>query len=205
MALRALGMLSFVAVLGALATSCGGERAGGAQSGAEAGAAGADTVAPLPFGAGLAQPERADSVPMDLTVTLAGGPMRDDGTYRASGNGVECRHNPNAGAAETSAEWTVRWARDNDPDVKLVQLQIGKTENGATNRLAAVVSAGRAEGLGGQVAAVYNIGAWGGGTQQGSGTARVERQGDGVRIELDGVAGTYNTAIKATVVCRRVN
>ena len=199
MSRRSHSIVGFVLVLVVLAACAGGE---------DEREAGDDTAATFAAEEALAEEPSAsvpDSIPMEVRVTFTGAPAGGDGTFTASGNGAVCVHDPDARAGQTDAEWTIHWAAEEHPEVKMVRMQIGKT--GADNRsreMFVMLMAGEVNAMGMTVSPMYMIGTFPGGDVQGRGVAHVEREGEGVKIDLEGEAATYKTKINATVICRRL-
>lgn len=162
-----------------------------------AGAAAANTTA-------AASSPSADSIPMDVSVTVSGAPG-GNGTFHAAGNGSECSYNAAASPRPPDAEWRVLYAKLDDPGVHSVLLTLGKTTNGATDQLSLMLSAGMITAAGMTMPPMYSIGTFRSGSVEGQGTAKVTRVGDSVRIDFDGVAATYKARIRMTVICKRLS
>jgi hypothetical protein len=192
--------LASTVLAAAMLTACG----GGGNDGAQDTATGADTVAETTADQASALP---DSIPMDVSVTFSGGTATKGGgagTYTASGNGATCSHDPTAQAGKTMAEWTVTWANEQSP-VALIRMQIGKTGPDNTAReMMAMVTAGQIEGLGMKVPQMFMIGTFPSGAVSGRGIARVQRQGEGARIEVDAEMDPGGTKMKAVILCKKL-
>lgn len=188
-----------------LATGCRASHSRGADSAAAAkdvdstagAVAAADTTSPP-------SSPSADSIPMDVSLTVSGAPG-GNGAYHATGNGSECSYNPAATPRPPDTEWKVLYAKQDDPGVHSVLLNLGKTTNGATDQMYLMLSAGMITAGGMTVPPMYSIGTFKSGSVEGQGTAKVTRVGDGVRIDFDGVAATYKARIKMTVICKRLS
>lgn len=177
---------------------------GGGNDGAQDTATGTDTVAETAAEQATSPP---DSIPMDVSVTFSGGTAAKGGgagTYTASGNGATCSHDPTAQAGKTMAEWTVTWANEQSP-VALIRMQVGKTGPDNTAReMMAMVTAGQIEGLGMKVPQMFMIGTFPSGAVSGRGIARVQRQGEGARIEVDAEMDPGGTKMKAVILCKKL-
>ena len=207
MLLRRLAVLAFASLF-ALA-ACGGSGDEGNESDT---AQGEETIADEEGDEGTEEAAAApDSIPMQVTVTVTGHPNMTKGggefvggTFTSNRKGAMCMHYPDARADAVQNEWMVHWSNPDDPNLQLVQLGVGKTANGSTDRLTAMIHAGRVKAAGTEAPVMENIGTYGGGTKLGSGTVRVTRQGDGVRIDFDLVGGNWKTGLTGTVVCERL-
>jgi hypothetical protein len=206
MLLRRFGVLAFASLF--TLAACGGSGGDGEES---------DTVQSEEMAAdegeaeGDAPEEVPDSIPMQVTVTVTGHPNMNKGggefiggTFTSNRKGVLCMQYPDVRADAIQNEWMVHWSNPDDPNLQLVQLGLGKTVNGTTNRMTAMFAAGRVKVGGTEAPVMENIGTYDGGMKLGSGTARVTRQGDGVRIDFDLVGGNWKTGLKGTVVCERL-
>ena len=201
MPLRTLLTLTLLASLAA----CGGSDSAdtGDTTGLTADAEGAgDEAADVEEQAPAARP---DSIPMQITVVTSGGRARNNGTYTARGNGSQCSHDPDARAGQVAAEWTVGYSsEDTAATVNMVNLMAGKTEGGKTSALRLLLTAGTMEGAGMKMPMTYSIGTYPGGATDGSGTVTAAREGDGVRLTLDGTAGGNGTRMRMTIVCEKL-
>lgn len=206
MLLRRLGLLAFASLF--TLAACG----GGGDAGDESDTAqGEEIAADEGVEEGDAAEQVPDSIPMQVTVTVTGHPNMSKGggefiggTFTSNRKGVMCQQYPDVRADAVQNEWMVYWSNPEDPNLQLVQLGLGKTENGTTNRLTAMFSAGRVKVAGTEGPVMESIGTYEGGKKLGSGTARVTRQGDGVRIDFDLVGGNWQTGLKGTVICERL-
>ena len=205
MLLRRLGLLAFASLF--TLAACGGD--GGDASDT---AQGEEVAADEEGGDGREETMSVpDSIPMQVTVTVTGHPSMTKGgdqfiggTFTSNRKGQVCTHNPDARADQVVSEWQVHWANPEDPNLQLVQLGLGKTVNGTTDRMTAMFSAGRVKAGGTEGPVMESIGTYEGGAKLGSGTAKVTRQGDGVRIDFDLVGGTWKTGLKGTVICEKL-
>lgn len=200
--------------LSAIATGCGSGAKGGVNADS---AAAVDTAAASASAADSASAKPAaeaspDSIPMDITVVVSGAVGGGDGTFHATGNGSQCNFNPNATPRPPDTEWTVYYARMNDSGPKdrglySLHMNLGKTANGTTDQMFVTTDAGQITGLGMTVPGHYTIATFKSGAVEGSGTAKVTREGDGVHIEINGTsAGTKDrTKLKITVACKRLS
>ena len=160
-----------------------------------------------------AAPEKADSIPMSVTITIP--TVRESsgtfngGTFRSEGKGARCEHFPNAAAGQH--EWSVLYPGDSGaaPNVGPLQFSVGKLENGRTTQLSLMVMAGTVEaaGMKGPLNHVISTPApgapSGSAATAGSGTVTVTRDGPRVRFELDGISGLTKRSFKMTLVCER--
>lgn len=202
---RKLALLAFASLF--TLTSCGGRGDGGD---------GSDTARSEELAADeeMATEETEpvpDSIPMQVTVTVTGHPNMSKGgaqfiggTFTSNRKGSTCMHYPDVRADAIQSEWMVHWANPDDPNLQLVQLGLGKTVNGTTNRMTAMFAAGRVKTGGTEGPVMESIGTYEGGTKLGSGTAKITRQGEGVRIDFDLVGGNWQTGLKGTVVCEKL-
>lgn len=197
-----------------IATGCGRGAKGGANAdsaeavdtaAARASAAGDSSASAKP--AAEASP---DSIPMDITVVVSGAGGGGDGTFHSTGNGRECSFNPNATPRPPDTEWTVKYydARMNGSARKYsglysLQMDLGKTANGTTDQMTVRTAAGQITAAGMTVPGSYTIGTFKSGAVEGSATAKVTREGDGVRIEINGTRD--GTKLKITVACKRLS
>ena len=205
MLLRRLGLLAFASLV--TLAACGGGGDGGDDS---------DTAQPEEIAADEEAAEEApetvpDSIPMQVSVTVTGHPNMSKGggefiggTFTSNRKGQVCMHYPDVRADAIQSEWQVHWANPDDPNLQLVQLGLGKTVNGSTDRLTAMIHAGRVKVAGTEAPVMENIGTYESGTKLGSGTAKVTRQGEGVRIDFDLVGGNWKTGLKGTVICEKL-
>lgn len=148
-----------------------------------------------------------DSIPMEITVTVSGGQsekMGGAGTYTAKGKGAGCVHDPAAQPGKTMAEWSVYWGSETAP-VQSVVMQIGKTGPDNTSReMTMQLMAGQVEAMGMKAPQMLMIGTFPTGAISGRGVARVQRQGDGVRIEVDAEPAQLGSQVKMVVVCEKL-
>ena len=144
-----------------------------------------------------------DSIPMQIAVALGSIPNGPTalgapaGTFNVSDNGSLCIHNPDAQVGQTVPEWSVIYVDEQQPEIGSLRLMTGKTTGGSTDRMdARFVHRAQPHEL-------HQIATWAGGAQAGRATARAQRQGEGVRIEVDGETG-LGRKIQITVVCERL-
>lgn len=205
MLLRRLGLLAFASLV--TLAACG----GGGDGGDESDTAQTEEIAADEEASEEAPEAVPDSIPMQVTVTVTGHPSMTKGggefiggTFTSNRKGQVCMHYPDVRADAIQSEWQVHWANPEDPNLQLVQLGLGKTVNGSTNRLTAMFSAGRVKAGGTEGPVMENIGTYEGGMKLGSGTAKVTRQGEGVRIDFDLVGGNWKTGLKGSVICEKL-
>lgn len=206
MLLRRFGFLALVSLFALAGCSGGGDDGGDGSDTAQGGEMTADEEV-----SGEETETVLDSIPMQVTVTVTGHPSMTKGggeivggTFTSNRKGQVCTHNPDAPPDQIVSEWNVHWANPDDPNLQLVQLGLGRTVNGSTDRMTGMFAAGRVKVGGTDGILMENIGTYEGGSKQGSGTARVTRQGDGVRIDFDLVGGNWKTGLKGTVVCEKL-
>ena len=194
---RSVTKVGSTVLVAALMIACG----GGSDEAAEDSAA--NTSEPP-----AEQSTAPDSIPMDVTVTFSGGAAAQgggEGTYTASGNGSACSHDPAAEAGRTMAEWTVVWGNESAP-VGLINLRIGKAgADNSSREMTAMVSAGQVTvpGADAKMPLMFTIGTFPTGAILGRGVARVQRQGEGARVEVDAEDGR-GTKMKAVIVCKKL-
>ena len=152
----------------------------------------------------------SDSIPMSVTITIptvkeASGTF-NGGTFTSQGKGAQCEHASNA--APGQMEWSVIYPGDST-QIAALRLNVGKLENGKTNHLYVMASAGTVEAGGMKSPLLHVISTAPPGPPQpgtitsGSGTVTVTREGPRVRFEVDGISGTTKKAFRMTLVCER--
>lgn len=205
MLLRRVGLLAFTSLF--TVAACG----GGGDDGSDSATAQSEEMAADEEVSSEETETVPDSIPMQVTVTVTGHPSMSKGgaefmggTFTSSHKGSACMHYPDVKADAIQSEWMVQWTNPDDPNLQLVQLGLGKTVNGSTDRMTAMFAAGRVKAGGTEGPVMESIGTFEGGKKLGSGTAKVTRQGEGVRIDFDLVGGNWQTKLKGTVVCERL-
>lgn len=205
MLLRRLALLAFASLFTLAACGGGGDSGDGSDAPQEEEVAADEEVS------GDETETVPDSIPMQVTVSVTGHPSMTKGggefvggTFTSNRKGQVCMHYPDVRADAIQSEWQVHWTNPDDPNLQLVRLGLGKTVNGTTDRMTAMFGAGRVKVGGTEGIVMENIGTYEGGTKHGSGTAKVTRHGDGVRIDFDLVGGNWKTGLKGTVVCEKL-
>jgi hypothetical protein len=184
----ALRALASSLVLAAAACNARPDAGDTAIAGSADAAAGGTAAAPA--GAAAASPTR-------VTVTLAG-TAGNDGTFTTTPETpLTCfrRAEPQAGSAG-DAEYTLSYSEDANPQVKWLNLRVGRLTNGATDRVSGQISAGKALGPGETSTGMLTLNGLAGGSL-GRGTARVTRDGPLARIEVDGTSGAARVTVVA--------
>jgi hypothetical protein len=176
------------ALLAVVALACGGQPD-----------ASADGAAAAPSARGSVAPEpAAGDASVSVTLTGTGG---NDGSYSTGAPGLSCFQD--TAATGNQPEYRVSYGDDANPQVKWLNLSIGRTTGGTSDRVSGQISAGTALGPGETSTGMLTLNGLAGGSI-GRGTARVERDGDRARIDVDGTSEGARVQVRVSCTVTRL-